>query len=75
MENKEETFEELIEKLEYITNKLEKDTLNLNDSVALFEEGMKISRKCSDELESAEKRISIILDTENIKEENFIPED
>ncbi len=75
MEKKEESFENLIEKLEDITNRLEKDTLNLDESVALFEEGMKISKKCNDELESAEKRISIILDTETLKEENFIPED
>ena len=75
MEEKKENFEELIEKLENITNKLEKDTLNLSDSVALFEEGMKISKKCNEELENAEKRISIILDTDDLKEENFIPED
>ena len=74
-EEKELSFEELIQKLEDITNKLEKDTLNLSDSVAIFEEGMAISKKCSDELENAEKRISIILDTDNLKEENFIPEE
>ena len=74
-EEKELSFEELIQKLEDITNKLEKDTLNFSDSVAIFEEGMAISKKCSDELENAEKRISIILDTDNLKEENFIPEE
>ena len=54
---KEENFEELIEKLENITSKLEKDNLNLDESIELFEEGMKISKKCNEKLENAEKKI------------------
>lgn len=71
--SKEANFEELMNKLEEITNKLEKENLNLDESVALFEEGMNISKKCSEKLENAEKRITILLDTEELKEENFIP--
>ena len=37
---------------------------------------MELSKKCSELLENAEKRISILLkDGENIEEENFIQED
>ncbi len=69
-------FEELIEKLEEITNKLEKEQLSLDESVKLFEEGMKISKDCNAKLEDAEKRITILINTNNeIKEENFIPEE
>ena len=75
MKETEESFEYLIEKLESITNKLEKETLSLNEAVTLFEEGMQTSKKCNEELENAEKRISIILDTDNLKEENFTPEE
>ena len=71
---KEENFEELIEKLENITSKLEKDNLNLDESIDLFEEGMKISKKCNEKLENAEKKISILLKEGNeIKEEDFDP--
>ena len=72
---KEENFEELMAKLEEITNKLEKENLSLDESVAVFEEGMEISKKCSEKLENAEKRITMLLDPESLKEENFILED
>lgn len=77
MSKKEEpNFEELIEKLEEITNKLEKEQLSLDESVKLFEEGMKISKDCNSKLEDAEKRITILINTnDEIKEENFIPEE
>ena len=68
-------FEEIMLKLENITNKLENDNLSLNESVELFEEGMMLSKKANEKLENAEKRITVLLDTENLKEENFIPED
>jgi exodeoxyribonuclease VII small subunit len=71
----EKNFEELIEELEEITTQLENDKLTLDDSVKLFEKGMKISKDCNEKLENAEKRITILLNTEDgeIKEEDFIP--
>ena len=73
---KEDNFEKLMLELESITTKLEKEQLSLDDSVKLFEEGMKISKKCNSILEDAEKRITILINENNeIKEENFIPED
>lgn len=74
-EKSEESFEELMGKLEEITNKLEKEEMNLDESVSLFEEGMNISKKVSEKLENAEKRITMIIDPDNFKEENFVPED
>ena len=71
----EENFEELITKLEDITEKLESDKLSLDESVKLFENGIKISKKCNEKLEDAEKRITILLKSEDgIKEEDFTPE-
>lgn len=75
MSEKELNFEELMKKLEEITNKLEKESLSLDESVELFEEGMKISKECNSKLENAEKRITILLDTENLEEENFVPDE
>lgn len=77
MSKKEDTnFEELIQKLEDITNKMEKEQLSLDESVKLFEEGMKISKECNSKLEDAEKRITILINQNSeLKEESFIPEE
>ena len=72
----EENFEELMVKLEEITNKLEKEQLSLDESVKLFEAGMKISKECNSKLEEAERKITILINNnDNITEENFIPEE
>lgn len=76
MESKELPFEEAMKQLEVVATKLEKGDLNLDESVATFEEGMKLSKKCSELLENAEKRITVLLkDGDEIKEENFIQEE
>lgn len=72
----EENFEELMEKLESITNKLEKEQLPLDETVKLFEEGMELSKKCNTKLEDAEKKITILINENNeLREENFIQEE
>lgn len=76
MKKEELSFEELMKRLEEVTNKLEKEELNLDESVALFEEGMKLSKKCNETLENAEKRISILLENNGeLIEENFVAEE
>lgn len=51
------TFEEALKKLETIVSKLEENTVTLEDSVNLYEEGMKLSKYCSEILDKAELRI------------------
>ena len=52
--------------------KLEKGDLNLDDSMAKFEEGMKLSKECSKILEDAEKKITILLEQDGkMEEEDF----
>ena len=69
------TFEESMKNLETIVNELEKGDLSLDESVKKFEEGIKISKECNNILESAEKKISILLQNdEEISEENFVEE-
>ena len=76
MQDKEIAFEDAMKQLEVVANELEKGDLGLDASVAKFEEGMKLSAKCSELLEDAEKRITILLkDGDKIKEENFIQEE
>ena len=67
-----ENFEESMKKLEEIVTELENGNLNLDDSVSKFEEGMKIAKTCSSILESAEKKVTILLEKEGeIEEEKF----
>ena len=70
-ENK--SFEEKMKKLEEIATELEKGDLDLDNSVAIFEEGMKLSKECSEMLEKAEKKITMLIKGENgeLAEENF----
>ena len=65
-------FEESMKKLEEIANELENGKLTLEESVAKFEEGMKISKKCNEVIENAEKKISLLInDGDAVKEEDF----
>ncbi|MBP3707899.1 MAG: exodeoxyribonuclease VII small subunit [Clostridia bacterium] len=66
-------FEEAMKKLESIANQLEQNDLELDESVKVFEEGMNLSKKCSEILENAEKKITILLNDgkDNFSEESF----
>ena len=59
-----ERFEDTFKKLETIVNKLESGDLSLEDSVKLFEEGMRLSRLCSERLAEVQKRVEILLKSE-----------
>ena len=68
------TFEDNIKKLEEIATELEKGDLDLDTSVSKFEQGMKISKECSEILEKAEKKITMLIKGDNgeVTEENFV---
>ena len=73
--SEEKSFEELMEELENITTKLEKEQISLDESVKLFEEGMNISKECNKKLEEAEKRITMLVETKDgFQETNFVAE-
>ena len=72
MKEEDMNFEDAMKALEKIANELENGELSLEQSVDKFEEGIKISKKCNEILEKAEKKISILIkDGDEIKEENF----
>lgn len=72
MEEKELTFEEAMTELQAVVTELEKGTLNLDDSVKKFEEGVKLSKKCNEILEKAEKKINLLVKTDDgVEEEKF----
>jgi len=58
-------FEESMQNLENIVQELEKGELNLEDSIKKFEEGIKLSKKCNEILEEAEKKITILINKED----------
>lgn len=49
-----ETIEGSLRRLEEIVEQLGGETISLDDSLALFAEGMKLSQKCLQQLEEAE---------------------
>jgi exodeoxyribonuclease VII small subunit len=57
-------FEKNLKRLEEIVQKLENGELQLEESLKLFEEGVKISRQCNDKLTEAEKKVKILLGTD-----------
>jgi exodeoxyribonuclease VII small subunit len=68
-----ERFEDTFKKLEAIVNKLENGDLPLEDSMKLFEEGMRLSRICSQRLTEVQKRVDLLLKGEDglMKSEPF----
>ena len=66
---KENSFEKNMEELENIVKELEEGNLDLDESVKKFEDGMKISKKCNEMLENAEKKITMVLDNNGEIEE------
>ena len=58
-------FETALKKLEEIVKKLETGELSLESALALFEEGIKLSRFCHAKLEEAERRVEILLKSDS----------
>lgn len=81
MSEKKKNFETSLGDLEKIVRKLEDGDLSLEESLKLFEDGVKLSRECQERLSNAERRIQVLLkdsngeislqnlDTESMREE------
>ena len=66
-------FEKALADLENIVQRLDENDLSLDESLSLFEEGIKLSRFCSQKLDSVEDKVEILLrdDEGNFKKEPF----
>lgn len=53
-------FEEGTKKLEEIVKKLDSNEISLEESITLFEEGVKISKECMDILNKSKGKITVI---------------
>ena len=71
------TFEQSMKKLEQIVQELESGDLPLEEAMQKFEEGIKLSRLCSEKLDETEKKITLLLQDQkgNVSEKPFISED
>jgi len=66
--DQEMTFEEAFERLTGVVDKLEAGEGTLTDRTHLFEEGVHLSQKCSEELDAIEKKVEILLDRDTTAE-------
>lgn len=70
MADKEFSIEESFEKIENMISELESGKVNLNDSIDLYSNGVKLLKECKSHLEGVEKEI-IVLTAEDVEgEEN-----
>jgi len=59
------SFEESLADLEEIVAKLESGDLPLEESLQLFEEGVRLSRTCRERVTQAERRIEVLMRDNN----------
>lgn len=64
MSEKKQTFESSLQQLEKIVRTLEDGDLSLEESLKLFETGVKLSRECQERLNQAERRIEVLMQDE-----------
>ncbi len=72
----EKPFEKSLTELEQIVTSLEDGDLPLEESLELFEKGIKLSRECRARLTNAERRIEILMKDTNgdLVAESMTPE-
>ncbi len=70
------TFEESVAQLEQIVAAIESGQIGLEESLAKYEQGMALVKRCRAILDSAEKRIEQLTETkEGVKAEKLDPRD
>lgn len=74
-QNNDIKFETALARLEEIVRALDGGAAPLDESLALFEEGVKLVKLCSGKLDAAEQRIKILVHGEsgNTVEQDFAP--
>ena len=74
-QNNDIKFETALARLEEIVRALDGGAAPLDESLALFEEGVKLVKLCSGKLDAAEQKIKILVHGEdgNITEQDFAP--
>jgi len=71
------TFEMAMKQLEQIVQELETGDIPLEKAIKKFEEGIQISKYCSEKLDASEKKITLLMqdsDGEKLSEIPFVTE-
>ncbi|HKK44854.1 MAG TPA: exodeoxyribonuclease VII small subunit [Balneolaceae bacterium] len=63
-----QSFEDALSRLEAIVNELEDESIPLEKSIELYEEGIELSKMCTDKLEKAELRIKKVASEQSADE-------
>ena len=66
---KDDRFEDQLARLEEIVDRLEDESVGLEEALGLFENGMDLARHCRARLEEVEQRVTQLLETENGEDE------
>ena len=61
MAEKKVSFEQAMDRLEEIVRQLEQGDAPLEEALSLFEEGTRLIKKCSTQLDKAEQKVSRLL--------------
>ena len=61
---KDDRFEDQLARLEEIVDRLEDESVGLEEALGLFENGMELARHCRTRLEEVELRVTQLLETE-----------
>jgi exodeoxyribonuclease VII small subunit len=72
-----QTFESAMKQLESIVHELEGGDLSLDEALKKFQEGVKLSKFCSNKLDETEKKVSILLRDEEgrVQAVRFAPQE
>ncbi|MFR7591412.1 MAG: exodeoxyribonuclease VII small subunit [Longibaculum sp.] len=62
------TYEKAISRLEEIVGKLESNEIPLEDSIALFQEGIELSRYCDQKLKNIQEKVAQIYEDGQLKD-------
>lgn len=62
------TYEQAIQRLEEIINSLENNEIALEDSIALFQEGIALSQYCDSKLKNIQEKVAQIYEDGQLKE-------
>ena len=70
-------FEDAMERLEEIVRKLESGSSTLDESVALYEEAVKLTKICNEKLECAEQKVRLLVTDfdGSVTDKNFLSTD
>ena len=62
------SFESALEELESLVEKMEAGELSLEDSLAAFERGVKLTRHCQSSLKAAELKVKVLTESGDLED-------